>query len=101
MSSGTANPEFTGARTMEAWAEILGEDNPRPVPVENTGGEGTADGHWRDSVFANELMTGFVDTARNPISRLTIASLQDLGYEVDFSAADAFALPEFGLEALR
>jgi glutamine synthetase len=26
------------------------------VPVENSGGPGTRDGHWRESVFSNELM---------------------------------------------
>ena len=34
-------------------------------------------------------MTGFVD--RNmPISKLTIASLEDIGYTVDYSAADEY-----------
>ena len=34
------------------------------------------------SVFGNELMTGFLNAGRNPLSRLTIAALQDMGYEV-------------------
>src|SRR4051794_6205534 len=52
---------------------------PTPVPVENTGGPGTRDSHWREAVFGNELMTGFVGPAGNPLSRTTVGSLQDLG----------------------
>jgi hypothetical protein len=64
------------------------------VPVENTGGPGTADGHWRESVFRNELMSGFIAAPNNPLSRLTVASLLDLGYEVDLSKAEAYKLPD-------
>ena len=38
-------------------------------------------------------MTGFVAAASNPLSRVTIASLQDLGYVVDMSAAEPYTLP--------
>ena len=31
-------------------------------------------------MFGNELMTGFLNTGVNPISRLSIGSLEDLGY---------------------
>ena len=30
---------------------------PTPVPVENTGGPGTSDSHWRETVFRSEMMT--------------------------------------------
>ncbi len=58
------------------------------VPVENMGGAGTADAHWRETVLTNELMTGFLDGGSNPLTRLTIAQFADLGYQVDFTAAD-------------
>ena len=64
------------------------------VPVENTGGPGTADGHWRESVFRNELMSGFIAAPNNPLSRLTVASLLDMGYEVDLSKAEPYKLPD-------
>ena len=38
-------------------------------------------------------MTGFVDSPPNPMSRLTVASLQDMGYQVDVNAAEAYGLP--------
>jgi hypothetical protein len=63
------------------------------VPLENTGGAGTADSHWRETIFRNELMSGFVAAPGNPLSRVTAGSLQDLGYTVDLSAAEPFGLP--------
>jgi hypothetical protein len=45
-------------------------------------------------VFANELMTGWYNAGRaNPISRITVASLADLGYQVNMAAADSYAPP--------
>jgi hypothetical protein len=60
------------------------------VPVENTGGEGTVNSHWRKSVLQNELMTGSIAAGPAPLSQLTARSLQDLGYTVNAGAADAF-----------
>jgi|tagenome__1003787_1003787.scaffolds.fasta_scaffold20936914_3 hypothetical protein len=88
----TSNPTFTGQNAAREYGVLRGGGS-MPVPVENTGGQGTADSHWRESVFANELMTGFVGAAGNPMSRLTIASLQDVGYTVDMNAAEPYQLP--------
>jgi hypothetical protein len=63
------------------------------VPVENTGGAGTANAHWRESVFATELMTGYANNAAMPISLITTGGLQDLGYSVNHLAADVFRVP--------
>ena len=78
---------------MQEFLALVGSGGHQPVPVANTGGPGTRCGHWREAVFGNELMTGFLDTGSNPISRLTIASLADLGYEVNLEAADDYSLP--------
>jgi hypothetical protein len=93
--AGTGNPTFTGKGAMAEFAKLRGGATV-PVPVEDTGGPGTADSHWRDKIFGNELMTGFVGSAGNPLSRMTIASLQDLGYEVDLSVAEPYSLPDPG-----
>jgi hypothetical protein len=90
--AGTSNPTFTGPNASREYG-VLKNTGPTPVPVENTGGPGTADGHWRESVFRTELMTGFVRNAPNELSRMTVASLQDLGYVVDMNAAEQFVLP--------
>ena len=89
--AGSNNPRFGGARAMEEFGRLRGT-GPAPVPVENTGGPGTADGHWRETVFRNELMSGFIAAPGNPLSRVTAASLEDMGYVVNMEAAEAFAL---------
>ena len=90
----TTNPTFAGAGAMAEYAALLGVSGARPVPVENTGGVGTRGAHWRETVFRNELMSGFIDAAGNPISRVTVASLADLGYQVDIDNAEPYALPD-------
>ena len=62
------------------------------VPVENTGGSGTAGQHWRESVFSNELMTGYINTGANPISAMSIASMTDFGYTVNTVVADVYSI---------
>jgi len=91
--AGTANPTFVGRSAMKEYGVLRGSATGKPVPVENTGGLGTRDSHWREDVFRNELMTGFVGATGNPMSRVTVASLKDLGYVVDMSAAEAYHLP--------
>jgi hypothetical protein len=66
------------------------------VPVENNGVEGTADAHWRESVFQSELMTGYVNFGGMPLSAITVGSLADMGYVVDPFAADPFQVPGAG-----
>ena len=97
---GTANPRFTGANARRAFGDLRGT-GPTAVPVENIGGAGTRDGHWRESVFKNELMSGFISEADNPLSRLTVASLKDLGYRVNLAAAEAYSLPNLQAIAER
>jgi hypothetical protein len=87
-------PYFTGSHALSAF-ELAGGSPVAGVgvPVENSGGEGTRDSHWREAVLANELMTGFVSAGSNPLSAITIGSLEDIGYEVDYDAADLYAVP--------
>jgi len=73
---------FTGAHAMAAYGG--------PVPLEDTGGSGTAGSHWDESNFApngqqmsNELMTGyFVPGETTLLSDATVGALADLGYTV-------------------
>jgi len=90
VGAGTSNPIFMGAQAKAAYNSIFGT-NASGVPVENTGGSGTRDAHWRESILGSELMTGWVGPGANlPLSRITIGSLADLGYTVNFAAADNF-----------
>lgn len=90
--SGGSDPHFIGTQTLDAFAQIGGGHytGGQPVPVENTGGPGTADAHWRESVFGNELMTGYLNSGVNPLSVVSIASMGDLGYVVNYGAADPY-----------
>jgi len=90
--AGTTDPYFSGARAIAAY-QGLGGVVTNGVPVENTGGSGTADSPWRETVFDNELMTGYISGPNNPLSTITVESLADLGYTVDSGAADSYALP--------
>jgi hypothetical protein len=91
IGAGSPDPRFTGPLAVQEWQALGGMGT---VPVENTGGSGTADSHWRESVFTTEIMTGFVSAAgiTNPLSRVTLASMADLGYQVNMGAADTFRL---------
>lgn len=77
-----------------AWA-------PSTLILENSGGQGTACGHWDESAFrtsqSSELMTGFFEAnLLQPLSRVTVAAVEDLGgYTVDYCGADIWpATPE-------
>ncbi|MEE8600734.1 leishmanolysin-related zinc metalloendopeptidase [Euzebya tangerina] len=118
---GGADPRFRGVLATEEYDDLLapapdpetdtGTDTPlipngpsdptAGVPVANTGGPGSRDGHWRELVFGTELMTPFLGAGPQPLSRLTIASLADLGYVVSFDTADPYRLPSATELALR
>jgi hypothetical protein len=76
------------------------------VPVENCGpaspvncGAGNVNGHWREPTFINELMTGFLNGGvANPLSRLSAAAMEDLGYRVNYAGADQYT-QVFSLQA--
>lgn len=89
----TSNPTFTGAAAKKAYGQLRGT-GPAPVPVEGTGGPGTRNSHWRETVFRNELMSGFIAAAGNPLSKVTVGSLKDIGYVVDMSKAEPYTLPD-------
>ena len=94
-----ADPHFVGSQGLAAFDDVGGTAYlaGAKVPVENEGGPGTADGHWRETVFDSELMTGFIGSGQSPLSIVTLASLADQGYGVDFTSADSYSL----LQALR
>ena len=94
--TGDEDTHFLGEEARAAFDEVGGAsyEGGGKVPVENLGDDGTRNGHWRESVFHNELMTGWVNGPGDPLSVVTIASLTDLGYEdVSRHAADDFTLP--------
>lgn len=96
VGAGEADPYFVGAGARVAFDAAGGTARTAPkVPVENLGGVGTRDAHWRESVHDGELMTGWIEASGtpNPLSAITVASLADMGYVVNMNAADPYVLP--------
>lgn len=89
--AGSSNPLFLGTGAIGSYLQLGAAGS--GVPVENTGGLGTRDSHWRETVFGNELMTGYLNRGANPLSVLTVAAMNDLGYVTDPSKAQPYTLP--------
>jgi Leishmanolysin len=62
------------------------------VPTENDGEEGTRCVHWDEECLRNEIMTGQIPPAGQKaiLSRITIGALHDLGYSVNYKAAEPY-----------
>ena len=88
--------EYQCALALEEYEAIA----PGDLFLENSGGMGTACGHWDEAVFrtsaSSELMTGFFEANLfQPLSLVTVAALDDLGgYEVDYCGADIWPADE-------
>lgn len=82
---------YTGSHALDAYRSLLGNSTVTSIPLETGGGPGTAGSHWAESVFGNEIMTGYADAVM-PISKMTLGALQDLGYTVDYTKADIYTL---------
>lgn len=93
--AGTANPLYVGVNALREYKSIFAVPSAAGVPVANSGGAGTADVHWRETIFVTELMTDYVEAAgtKMPISRITVGQFQDLGYTVNYAKADAYTKP--------
>src|SRR5438132_1020296 len=93
--AGGTDPHFVGAQATAAFDRNGGQPYSAgaKVPVENCCGPGTRDGHWRETVFDTELMTGFLNGGvPNPLSVITTASMGDLGYVVNYAASEPYTV---------
>jgi Leishmanolysin len=84
-----ADCPYYGTNANREYAAITGCQQ---VPTELDGAEGTRCGHFDDECLNSEMMTGYFNNeGGNPISKISIGSLHDLGYTgVDYSKADAY-----------
>lgn len=95
-----ADTHFTGPIAIAAFDFVggAGYADGAKVPVENDNAvfeTGSLDSHWRQSVLTAELMDPSLypgGPAANPLSVVTIGSVEDLGYAVDYGAADPYVL---------
>ncbi|MGB3267590.1 MAG: DUF4114 domain-containing protein, partial [Microcoleus sp.] len=92
--AGTPLAQYNGGKAVDAFKDLGGLTDAISLETE---GKGSAGLHWNEALFQDEVMTAdlnFSGKAGNaPISPVTIASLADLGYEVNLNAA----APDFGL----
>lgn len=85
---GTDSPYFLGENAAIAYEALYGGDAINGVPLEQDGGTGTAYSHWDEETFDNELMTGYINIEGNEFSDMSIAALEDMGYDTVFEASD-------------
>ena len=92
--AGTPLAQYNGGKAVDAFKDLGGLTDAISLETE---GKGSAGFHWNEALFQDEVMTAdlnFSGKAGNaPISAVTIASLADLGYEVNLKGAT----PDFGL----
>lgn len=91
---GMTDTHFTGPEATDRFLAIGGNLYAGEiVPVENDTAQfspGSLDGHWREGVFDEELMSTQLNVPANPVSVVTIGQFEDIGYTVDYDAADPY-----------
>ena len=109
-ASGPLDTHFTCTNGRAVFDSIGGTNytGGLKVPLENCGpatfaglppgtpcGQGNYNSHWREPTFFTELMTPYLNSGApaNPLSVLSIAALQDMGYLVNYGAAEAYSQP--------
>lgn len=92
---------WTGTNALREYRTLARSSTPTGVPLETGGGGGTAGAHWSEATFGTELMTGYAEPAgvAMPLSRLTVAAFADMGYTVNYAAADTYSLPAVPIRA--
>ena len=83
------NEVYLGEEGLRVWQNDWGcAGSP---PIERDFGPGTRGSHFDEACLNNEIMTGFLNSqGGNPLSLLSIATLEDLGYQVDYSTAEDY-----------
>ena len=86
-----SDPYFNGPSAVAGVIAVGGAGYlGRKVPVEVPGGTAAPGSHWRGSVVGPTLE---VMQAGSKVSQFTVNALADMGWSVDSSSADIYALP--------
>ncbi|MBM1633933.1 pre-peptidase C-terminal domain-containing protein [Sulfitobacter mediterraneus] len=95
---------YVGSNALREFADVSGTPNGSALLEDGADG-GLANEYWREAILDKELMTptiGFRNESSGPrlpgvidnaLSAITIGAMEDLGYQVNYGAADPFALP--------
>ena len=89
VTGSTGNVVFNGSGAMAEFGRLTNRP-PTPVPAEEQS-PGSGLFHWRETIFGDELMSTY--EPNRALSRVTLASLADLGYIMDLSLGDPYQLP--------
>jgi hypothetical protein len=98
---GATDPYFTGPSARAAFDDFNGGAGypGNSVPLESTGAAASVGKHWRTTIFGSELMTSYLGPT-SPLSRTTLAALDDLGWWVNAELADPFLVDTTSFGAL-
>ena len=99
VGSGSQDPRYTGPDGVQGYRDLGGLSS--TIPLENSGGAGTADNHWREATFGYELMTGYISSSDNALTGMTIGALQDLGYTVSYAPSEPLTVAAGTMAQLR
>ena len=85
--------DYLGHEALHAYAETYGIHEVSAIPVETDGGAGSAGSHWDDEGDHCDIMVStYHHGAEAYVSEVTIASLADLGYQIN-THDDDLAIP--------
>ena len=87
---------YSDTNAGEAYHRLYNTDGDIPLA---TDGESGISGHWDEEIFGNELMTPQKESLgiSMPLSEITLGSLEDIGWNVFYGAAEPF--PDFDTNA--
>ena len=72
-----------GEQAVSRFRDVSGCD---AIPVESNGV------HWSEDCLRNELLTSDIVDSNNQLSTITVASLADMGYQVNYGPAETLTL---------
>ena len=93
-TSDSENPVYNGNSFAGiAYGELLGTFEPTDLPLTRGSGSGSDLSHWWERVFRNEMMTDSGSPGINELlGTITIGAIRDLGYNVNYGAAEPYML---------
>lgn len=89
--AGGGDPRYAGAYGNAQFQAMFGVPASFKAPLESEGGQGTANTHWSESFFDDEVLTGYINNDGDPLSLMSVAQFADLGYQsVNLNEADFY-----------